>query len=85
MGNRPSPFWAIRAYYIAEEFARGNEDDVSNELYWDSLKLNLIGNEDYNPRLPNVYKWNSLLNLIAGDIKAYVDDLRAIGHSLEHA
>ena len=30
-------------------------------------------------------KWDAILNRISGDIKAYVDDLRAIGWSLEHA
>ena len=85
MVNRPSPFWSIQAYYIAEEFIRGNENDSSNVFYWDSVKLNLIGNKDYDPRLPIVYKWNSVLNLISGDVKAYVDDLRAVGYNLEHS
>jgi len=85
MGFKPSPEWACRYYYIAEEFIRGNEKDPSNPLYWGKVILNLMGNPNYNPSLPNVFKWNDIVNRIAGDIKAYVDDLRALGWSIEHA
>ena len=85
MGFKPSPEWSCRFYYFAEEFVRGNEKDLDNPLYWKKVVLNLMGNADYNPAMPNVFKWNDLVERIAGDIKAYVDDLRAIGWSLEHA
>ena len=85
MGFRPSPEWSCRFYYLAEEFIRGNEADPNNPLHWSEIKLNLIGNKDYNPSLPNVMKWNGVYNRIAGDIKAFVDDLRALGWSLDHA
>ena len=85
MGLRPSTFWSARFYYLAEEFIRGNESDSDNPLYWDSLRLNLIGNKDFDPRLPNVFKWDSINQKVAGDLKAFVDDLRAVGYSLEHA
>ena len=85
MGLRPSPEWACRFYYLAEEFVRGDESDPSNPLFWDKVVLNLIGNANFNPSMPNVYKWNSAMKRIAGDIKAYVDDLRALGWSMEHA
>ena len=81
MGFKPSPEWSCRFYYLAEEFVRGNEKDLENPLYWKKVILNLMGNFDYNPAMPNVYKWNDLVERIAGDIKAYVDDLRAIGWS----
>lgn len=85
MGFRPSPEWACRYYYLAEEFVRGDERDVNNPMRWDTVILNLLGNEDFNPALPNVMKWNRLAKRIAGDLKSYVDDLRAVGWSLEHA
>jgi len=85
MGLRPSPEWSCRFYYLAEEFIRGNEKESSNPLRWDRVVLNLIGNEDFNPSLPNVFKWNEAAQRLAGEIKAYVDDLRALGWSLEHA
>jgi len=85
MGLRPSPGWSCRYYYLAEEFIRGNEQDPTNPLHWTEVKLNLIGNLNYNPSLPNVMKWNNVYKRIAGDIRAFVDDLRAIGWSLDHA
>jgi len=85
MGLRPSPEWSCRFYYLAEEFIRGNEKEVENPLRWDRVILNLIGIPDFNPALPNVFKWNEKAQRLAGEIKAYVDDLRALGWSLEHA
>jgi len=85
MGLRPSPEWSCRFYYLAEEFVRGNEKEKSNPLRWDRVVLNLIGNADFNPALPNVFKWNEDAKRLSGEIKAYVDDLRALGWSLEHA
>ena len=39
----------------------------------------MIGEDDYNPTLPNVYKLDSQLNRLARDLRAYVDDLRVKG------
>ena len=85
MGFRPNPEWACRFYYLAEEFVRGDERHLDNPLRWDSVILNLVGNKNYNPALPNVIKWKKNVRRIAGDIKAYVDDLRPVGWSMEHA
>ena len=85
MGFKPSPEWACRFYYFAEEFIRGDEKCKNNPLRWDRVVLNLIGASDYNPAMPNVMKWDDIAGRVAGDIRAYVDDLRAIGWSLEHA
>ena len=85
MGFKSSPYWAAKFYYLAEEFFRGDESDSNNPLFWNNVKLNLLGNPDYNPAYPNVIKLNSLQNLLAGDIKAYVDDLRTMGHTMEQA
>ena len=84
-GMRQSPEHAAAFYYLAEEFIRGKHDDKNNPLRWDSIVLNLVGNMDYNPTFPNVYKWDNRSKRIAGDIIAYVDDLRAIGFSMEQA
>ena len=85
MGFKSSPEWSCRFYYLAEEFVRGDETAANNPLRWDDIILNLIGSESFNPAYPNVFKWNKLKQRISGDLKAYVDDLRAIGWSLEHA
>ena len=49
------------------------------------MELNLTGNKDYIPAFPNVYKWDSRLERITGELIAYIDDLRSIGFSLEQA
>ena len=85
MGFKSSPYWAARFYYLAEEFIRGDETDPNNPLFWDSLSLNLLGDPGYNAAYPNVIKLNSIQNLLAGDIKAYVDDLRTTGHTMEQS
>ena len=85
MGFSPSPEWSCRYYYFAEEFIRGYEKSLSNPLRWDRVVLNLIGSKSFNPALPQVFKWNEIAGKIAGDLRAYVDDLRAIGWSHEHA
>ena len=85
MGMTSSPELSATYYYLAEEFIRGNPLDPDNPLRWDEIRLNLIGNQEYNPTFPSVYKWDRTKNRIAGDVVAYVDDLRAVGFSLEHA
>ena len=85
MGSKPSPYFAIRFYYLAEEFARGFHADPKNHLRWDVVKLNLPGDPSFDPTRPRVMKWDSSSQKIAGDILAFVDDLRASGATLEEA
>ena len=85
MGAKPSPFAAVSFYYLAEEFIRGNHLSPLNPMRWDIVKLNLPGSVTFNPSKPRVMKWNSELQIIAGDIIAFVDDLRATGCTMEHA
>ena len=75
MGFRPFPFYAAAFYYHAEEFVRGNPLDPRNSLRFDMLKFNLPGSPTFNPSLPWVMKWDSLIGNIAAEIIAYVDDL----------
>jgi hypothetical protein len=85
MGAKPSPFCAVSFFYLAEEFIRGNRLDPSNPLRWDKIVLNIPGDPAYNPTKPRLFKWDSLLKCIAGDLIAFVDDLRASGCSIEQA
>lgn len=85
MGLKNSPVWAAFFYYLMEEFARGNEADLENPFGWDEVRFNIIGQDNFNPSLPNVIKWNTLKRRPAGDLVSYVDDLRALGFSLEEA
>lgn len=80
MGLKPSPYMCIRFYYFAEEFARGHRLHADNPLRWDRVILNLPGATDFDPTMPTVMKWDDLVQNIAGDIVAFVDD-----HRLYHA
>jgi hypothetical protein len=84
MGMRPSPYNAVRHYYWAEEFAKGNPNDEKNPMSFDEVKLNLPGMKDYNPTLPKVMKWNSAAHSVAGDVITFVDDVRITGFSKEN-
>jgi hypothetical protein len=80
MGCKPSPFFAVRFYYWAEEFARGCHLDKTNSMRWDNVKFNIPGDPEFNPCKPRVMKWDDEIENIAGDILGFVDDLRASGH-----
>ena len=84
-GMRPSPFFTVRFYYWAEEFARGDRNARSNSLRWDRVILNLPGDPAFDPTRPWVMKWDDTFNRLAGDILAFIDDLRASGATLEQA
>jgi hypothetical protein len=86
MGLEPNPFMAVRFYYYwAEEFVKGNRRERDNPLRWDHVKLNLSGHPEYDPTFPRVMKWDEIIRNIAGDLAAFVDDLRASAHSVEQA
>jgi hypothetical protein len=85
MGFRPSPYYAVRFYYWAEELARGDRLAPSNPLRWDEIRLNLPSSYTHNPTLPRVMKWDNLIDNIAGDVVAFVDDLRTSGVDEERA
>lgn len=85
MGLKSSPEWATRFYYLAEELIRGKDDEKDNPLGFQEVKLNLIGTKDFCPSLPNVLKWDKYKRRPAGDLRAYVDDLRCCGFSIEEA
>lgn len=85
MGLKFSPEHSVRYYYWSEEFARGDEENIDNPLCWHEIKLNIMGQDDFDPSLPNVVKWDSHRQRPAGDIGGYIDDLRAIGYDYEHA
>ncbi len=84
MGMRPSPYIAVRHYYWAEEFARGDPSLMSNPMAFDRVILNLPGMSAYNPTLPKVLKWNSTAGALAGDVITFVDDVRVTGFSKEN-
>ena len=85
MGFRPSPFCAVRHFYLAEEFVFGNPRDLMNSMRWDHIILNLPGMKSFDPRMPWVYLWDDIDQCIAGIVITFVDDGRGSGRSAEHA
>ena len=55
MGFRPSPYYAVRFYHWAEEFARGNRREKGNLLRWDEVRLNLP--DKFSVRFSYMHKW----------------------------
>ena len=70
-GFTQSPITAARSYYLSEEFARGDSRDPNNKLRWDEVILNLIGDLEFNPAMPSIYKWGSVLMQIAADMGSF--------------
>ena len=84
-GFRQSPEVSFIFHHLAEEIIRGDRRDRHNSLRFDRVVINAIGNKDYNPSLPNVFKFDDIKKRIAGNLVVYVDDLRTLGYSLEEA
>jgi hypothetical protein len=84
MGMRPSPYNAVRYFYWGEELARGNPKDLSNPFAYSEVVLNLPGMTSYDPTMPHVYKWNSRVKRVAGEMVTFIDDSRGCGYSKEN-
>ena len=70
---------------MAKEVIKSDHSDADNHLRWDTIVLNLIGNPDFGPTFPNVYKWDTISSRIDGNLLGYIDSLRAIEYPLEKA
>ena len=84
-GFRQSPEVCFIMHHLAEELIRGFCRDPHNHLRFDRVIINAGGTQNYNPALPNVFKYDSINKKIAGDFIGYVDDLRTLGLTLEEA
>lgn len=60
MGYKPSLYEAIHIYYHAEEFIVGDIREPNNPFRFDTVILNMPGNDDFNPALRRVYKYDTL-------------------------
>ena len=45
---------------------------TENHFRWDEVKLNLPGDDEYNPGMPWVYKWDNISKSIAGDATIFL-------------
>ena len=83
MGMRPSPWVTIRLLMWMMEVVVGDRREKTNPFRWDCIKLNLPGDEKYDPTMPRVYKWNDISETLACECKFFCDDFRIIGPGAE--
>lgn len=83
MGLKSSPYQTIQAVMVAEEVIRGDRGYEHNVFKWDKVRMNLPGQENYDPSLPRISKVRVCDGRIAGDLFIYVDDVRYCGVSAE--
>ncbi len=58
---------------------RGDSLDANNQFHFDQARLNIPGQQGYDPSLPWVFKFRSCVGKIANDSFVYVDDVRTTG------
>ena len=80
MGMRQSPYVCTQGLHRAEEVVRGLHSDLNNTFNWIRVVFNLPGNNDYDPRLPLVYRVTEN-GVIAADLFTYVDDQRCTSNT----
>ena len=70
---------------LEEELTRGNPKDTTNPFHYSEVILNLSGGmKSYDPTSPYLFKWNSMVDRIAGEVVTFIDDsMRACGFSKE--
>ena len=51
MGLKSSPYQTVQAVLVAEEIIRGDRGSAPNVFKWDNVRMNLPGQEDYDPSL----------------------------------
>jgi hypothetical protein len=79
MGLKPSPYQTTQAMLFAEDVIRGDPDNANNVFRWDNVRMNLPGQDEYDPSLPWVYKVRQD-GTPASDFFFYVDDNRTTGN-----
>ena len=77
MGFKSSPFNAAKLFGITMDVIRGNQFEAQNPYRWTRVRRNYPGMSTYNPALGWAVKM--FIDTVAGDLEAYVDDVRPFG------
>ncbi len=83
MGLKPSGYWSTKYVHLADEWVHGNRHDPANPLAWESVRVNLPGTAEYDPREP-WFRRVTVTGDLFGWLVKYIDDLRPVGNSNEH-
>ena len=81
MGLKTSPYLCVKGLLLGEEVIQGDIRDPKNSFGWDTVLLNLPGDEKYNPSEPRVKRIRKSTGKLAAIMVKYVDDLRPTGSS----
>jgi hypothetical protein len=84
MGLRNSPYNAVQAMLMAEEMILGDRHSPENVFRWESVRLNLPGDNLYDPSKSWVCKVRAE-GMVAADVFIYVDDIRSSAPTQEEA
>jgi hypothetical protein len=84
MGQKPSPYQAVRDTRRAKFITMGDSADPTNIFGWATVQLNLPGSAAYRPDQPWISK-RTADGFIAAEVLDYVDDNRTTGHDEETA
>ena len=79
MGFRPSPYVCTQTFGWGEDAIRGDCKDRDNLLRWDSVRMNLPRDKDYNQTMPWIYKWDKVNGQLASHFLCYIDDIWGMG------
>jgi hypothetical protein len=84
MGLTSSPYQAVQTVTRAKRLMLGDPASSTNPFRWDKVVINAPGSQDYNPRLPWIFKVRAD-GLIAADMHTYIDDNRVTANDAEEA
>ncbi|KAL7577827.1 hypothetical protein ACA910_010575 [Epithemia clementina (nom. ined.)] len=84
MGLTTSPFQATQSAQRMKYLALGQRLDESNVFRWETVQLNLPGDQTYKPSEPWVSKRRAD-GMLAADVHVYVDNLRKTAPTNEEA
>jgi hypothetical protein len=85
MSLKSSPYQATQAMGSAEEVIRGDRSNPDNCFRWDRVRLNLLGQRNYQSNVSWVSKVRDCDGRVAADLIVFVDDLRPTGSSKKEA
>jgi len=83
MGMKNSPYVCGKGLLLALELIKGDHWDAYNPFHWDTIRLNLPGDPNYDPRKPRIEKIVKAIGKLAALIVCYVDDMRTAGFTSE--
>lgn len=82
-GWQSSPYFALRMFARALEYAQGSPNEPGSAFCWDRVVLNLPCSPTYDPSRPRVMRITAA-GKVAAALVAFFDDGRVAAHCTEH-